>query len=294
MRTLVAVDLSPASDDALRMAVTLRAKGAPLAVCHVMPKLTSIQPLFPQMAAGELAQLAELPVRVEESLRQHVREVTGLGSADYELFVDQGIDYAEVARRAELWRADRIIVGTSGASGLKRVLGSVAERIVRYAPCAVLCVRAHDAKGPVIAATDLSSPSVPAMKAAVEEAARRGAALIVAYAVELSGVSLASLALAPLVGNFIRPDAVANEKLLAHETIAAHLSELGAEAEIVIPEGGPAATSIVRLAEDRGASLLVVGTRGRTGLARLALGSVAERIIREAPCDVLAMRLPET
>lgn len=293
MRTLVAVDLSPASDDALRMALELRANGAPLAICHVMPKLTSIQPLFPQMAAEELAQLAELPARVEDSLRQHVRAVTGLGPSDYELFVDQGIDYAEVANRAEQWKADRIVVGTSGASGLKRVLGSVAERIVRYAPCAVLCVRAHEAKGPVIAATDLSSPSVPAMKAAVEEARRRGAPLIIAYAVELGGVSLASLALAPLVGNFLRPDAVANEKLLARETIAAHLSELGAEAEIAILEGGPAAASITRLAEERGAALLVVGTRGRTGLARLALGSVAERVIREAPCNVLAMRLAE-
>jgi nucleotide-binding universal stress UspA family protein len=258
-----------------------------------MPKLTAIQPLFPQMAAAELAQLGELPARVADTIRQHVHKVTGLGSSGYELFIDQGIDYAEVATRAEQWKADRIVVGTSGASGLKRVLGSVAERIVRYAPCAVLCVRTRETEGPVIAATDLSTSSVPAIKAAVEEANRRGAPLIVAYAVELGGVSLASLALAPLVGNFIRPDLISNEKLIARESIAAHLSELGAEAEIVVLEGGHAATAIVRFAEERGASLLVVGTRGRTGLARLALGSVAERIIRESPCNVLAMRLTD-
>jgi nucleotide-binding universal stress UspA family protein len=293
MRTLVAVDLSPASDEALHVALGQRVKGAPLAICHVMPKLTAIQPLFPQMAAAELAQLGELPARVEDTIRQHVHKVTGLGSSGYELFIDQGIDYAEVATRAEQWKADRIVVGTSGASGLKRVLGSVAERIVRYAPCAVLCVRTRETEGPVIAATDLSTSSVPAIKAAVEEANRRGAPLIVAYAVELGGVSLASLALAPLVGNFIRPDLISNEKLIARESIAAHLSELGAEAEIVVLEGGHAATAIVRFAEERGASLLVVGTRGRTGLARLALGSVAERIIRESPCNVLAMRLTD-
>lgn len=54
---------------------------------------------------------------------------------------------------------------------------------------------------------------------------------------------------------------------------------------------GDAAAAVVGFAHETGAELLVVGTKGRSGLARLALGSVAERVVRNAPCPVLAVRL---
>jgi nucleotide-binding universal stress UspA family protein len=60
----------------------------------------------------------------------------------------------------------------------------------------------------------------------------------------------------------------------------------------VIPEvvlGEPVATVLER-AEQRGYDVIVVGTHGRTGLAHLVLGSVAERIVRRAPCPVLTVR----
>ena len=47
---------------------------------------------------------------------------------------------------------------------------------------------------------------------------------------------------------------------------------------------------LVRLATERKARLVVVGTRGRTGFARLALGSVAESVVKHAPCSVLGVR----
>lgn len=53
---------------------------------------------------------------------------------------------------------------------------------------------------------------------------------------------------------------------------------------------GAAAPEILRIAAEQKASLIVIATRGRTGLARIALGSVAERVIREAPCPVLVVR----
>lgn len=59
------------------------------------------------------------------------------------------------------------------------------------------------------------------------------------------------------------PDVVANEELLARETIAARLADLGVEGEIVILEEGAAAGAIVRLAEERKAGLFVAGTQGR-------------------------------
>ena len=53
---------------------------------------------------------------------------------------------------------------------------------------------------------------------------------------------------------------------------------------------GPAAPAILRAATELPAQLLVVGTHGRTALSRIALGSVAEAIVRAAPCSVLVVR----
>lgn len=60
----------------------------------------------------------------------------------------------------------------------------------------------------------------------------------------------------------------------------------------VIP--GIPADEIVRFARDRGIDVVVLGTRDRKGVARVLLGSVAERAVREAPCPVLVVRRRET
>lgn len=56
-------------------------------------------------------------------------------------------------------------------------------------------------------------------------------------------------------------------------------------------EGDPA-TEIVKYASEQRADVIVIGTHGRTGVDRLVLGSVAERVMREAPCSVLVVKLP--
>jgi universal stress protein A len=69
--------------------------------------------------------------------------------------------------------------------------------------------------------------------------------------------------------------------------VAAPLSGVTVTTEVLI--GSPART-IAKIAADRGADLIVMGTHGRGGLAHLLLGSVAERVIRMAPCPVLTVR----
>lgn len=64
---------------------------------------------------------------------------------------------------------------------------------------------------------------------------------------------------------------------------------LGGKAETFMREGSPA-QEIVATANDWHADLIVVGTHGRGGLGRLVLGSVAEHVLREAPCPVLTIR----
>lgn len=77
-----------------------------------------------------------------------------------------------------------------------------------------------------------------------------------------------------------------------HTTLEGAMAQVGAVGEARVLDGS-AATAIVGCAEELEAALIVVGTHGRTGLARLALGSVAEHVIRNAGCSVLAVRLAE-
>jgi nucleotide-binding universal stress UspA family protein len=60
----------------------------------------------------------------------------------------------------------------------------------------------------------------------------------------------------------------------------------------ILLEGDPAA-EIVRYAGDASIDLIVMGTHGRTGLERLLMGSVAEKVMRDAPCSVLVAKLPK-
>ncbi len=62
--------------------------------------------------------------------------------------------------------------------------------------------------------------------------------------------------------------------------------------EHVLLEGDPAA-EIVNYVREAGFDLVVMGTHGRTGLERLLMGSVAEKVMREAPCSVLVVKLPK-
>jgi universal stress protein A len=81
------------------------------------------------------------------------------------------------------------------------------------------------------------------------------------------------------------PDEQGLTKLFAHL-----LAELGTEVPVVVASHrGDAADEIVRYARAREIGLIVVGTHGRTGLSRAVLGSVAERVIRTAPCPVLTV-----
>lgn len=71
------------------------------------------------------------------------------------------------------------------------------------------------------------------------------------------------------------------------ETMAAGITELSVEAHVL---GGAPGPSIVAIANDRQADLIVMETHGRSGINRLVMGSVAEYVLRHAPCPVLTMK----
>jgi nucleotide-binding universal stress UspA family protein len=89
-------------------------------------------------------------------------------------------------------------------------------------------------------------------------------------------------------GEFALPDTLRAGTLDALRHFAAPVADAGVLEDVRLREGG-VAREILRDAESAGADLIVMGTHGRSGFERLALGSVTEKILRKATCPVLAV-----
>lgn len=274
---LVALDMSN-DDEALRQADSLAlALDAPLAVCHVLPDLSQVRVLFPQ-DAGPLPTSEVLNDGARAALTQRVMRVTGRSLHPEAIQIESGSPHAEVRRAAEQIGAGVVVLGP----------GRTAAKLAHHPAWAVLVARTSPATGSVIGATDFSDPALPALAAAAREAARRNVPLRFLHAVDFdtSGVAMAwpAAAVWPTIDT---TDALVTS---ARTLLVDSLSQFDAAGEVLVMRG-PAASAIVGAATSEGASLVVVGTRGRSGLPRLLLGSVAESVMRDAPCSVLAVPL---
>ena len=274
MRVLVATDLSQGSDAALWEGARAAAPTDPLAVVHVSP-----HPNDRGTASDDDVRHAAL-----HRVGDHAATVVGRA---VEVFVDHGTDHARIVERAEAWKADLLVVGSQGQSGRVRGVGHVARRIARNASCDVLVARAWKEKGDglVLAATDLSRPSLPAIRAGAYQAQRRRVPLEVVHVSSFLDVEadylfeLASPAVAVAAYDDERV-----RRLLSHA-----LTRMGIDAESKVVHGS-AAAAIVSEANAIGATLIVVGTHGRSGLARVIRGSVAASVMSAAACSVLLVQ----
>jgi len=144
-RILVPVDFSDASRTALRQAKTLaESLGAKLDVLHVWEPTPNVTPVQLGWMAGDAnAFCASLENELCEKVRGMVDEVFGAGADQTEILVEAGYVAHSILERLEAQRYDLVVMGTHGRRGLSHlVLGSVAERIVRAAPCPVMTTRA--------------------------------------------------------------------------------------------------------------------------------------------------------
>jgi universal stress protein A len=82
---------------------------------------------------------------------------------------------------------------------------------------------------------------------------------------------------------------LSNEASKELEQILEGLQDAGISSEFLVRRGYPEQV-IVELAQEKDVDLIVMGTRGRTGLAHVALGSIAERVVRDAPCPILTVK----
>lgn len=138
----------------------------------------------------------------------------------------------------------------------------------------------------ILVPTDFSSSSEAALRFAAELASRFGGVLHVLHVIE-SAVIPDSLA------RFLAPRPIEERRTPAAESFAGDVLGNGplAEQEVVSAAvEGVAAREIVRYAGEHGIDLIVIGSHGNTGLAHILLGSVAETVVRTAPCPVLTVK----
>jgi nucleotide-binding universal stress UspA family protein len=291
-KVLAALDFSETSELGLVQGHAIaKAAGAELLVCHIVANVVRVNALFPERNWLDALAVPELMEAAGDLAEQRITALTGRARGDVTLLVDHGSADAAILRHAEEQRVDLIVVGSHAHAGIRHVLlGSVAERVARYAHCSVLVVRRGPASGQVLAATDFSDPARPAIAAAAGEAKRRGARLTVHHSLGLATPLGVSAAL-PFGATAPRPpqDAVEAARGLALEMLADGLSRFGMEGDRLVTAGVPE-DDIIEAAATLSAELVVVGSRGLTGLSRVVLGSVAETVARRAACSVLIMR----
>ncbi len=197
----------------------------------------------------------------------------------------------ETVNAVERHRADLVVVGTHGYSGLKHaVLGSVTERILQRVPCPVMVVKEEPKSWTpqvrqIFVPVDFSEHSKVAVAVATELAIAFGARLEVFHAIDF----------APGYTPYFPPEASelqTNIELRAQEQL-----EALREGVVGLPEEaqarlvrGPAARAILEESERIGADLMVMGSHGRSGLARWTLGSTTERTVRKALCPVIVVK----
>jgi nucleotide-binding universal stress UspA family protein len=180
--------------------------------------------------------------------------------------------------------ADLVALGTRGRAGLAHVLlGSVAERVARLAPCPVLTV--HAAVSPprplrkLLVPMDFSEPSLGAL-ALARRLVEPGGTLVVAHAIP------------PVMGPGDPPVPLpdpASEVWARREYEKLQPTLAGVTSELDLRFGAPD-TTLLEVAAERAVDAIVMGTVGRTGLAHVFLGSVAERVIRGSPLPVFSAK----
>ena len=290
---LVATDLTQASTAALVQGrAHAAALGAPLMVCHVVPDVFHQHPLLPNPSQSELGIEARVIARAAELTTTQVRDVLGLGPSDVRVVIETGAVDEEIVRLGEQEHAQLLVVGGASRDGADPFVGHVAEQVVRYAHSSVLVAR--DARAGVreprlLVTTDFSDHSMKSLEVASRIAKATGAHVTLLH-VSTPPSSVASTAFMPFGDTWTPPSAAAMAELDALglkmlEGLAKQYGFAGFE-----QVAGDPAEVIVDRAEALDASLVVLGSRGRKGLARFVLGSVAESVIEQCSRSVYVVR----
>jgi nucleotide-binding universal stress UspA family protein len=285
-RILVPTDFSKPSDAALAHARRLAdSTGATLHVLHVVDNMF-LRAVLADPRDYETAALRQLQDRVPTEDR----------GAPAILVLERSDEPAdEITSYARTHDIDLIVMGTHGRGRMAHLLlGSVAEKVARTAPCPVLTMRDNPLTSSVenlriLVPTDFSPSSDAALGCANRLAAQLGGSIRMLHVIENAavGTSFGSEVFIPEP-----PEGLTERTMEARIQLSQRILEDGRSRVSVTGDviHGPVGAMITAYAGDTGFDLIVMGTRGRGGLAHLLMGSIAESVIRTAHCPVLTVR----
>jgi len=295
-KLLIALDESSCSEHAGRLGLALAKRlSAEATVVHV------ITPAPAPFGIGTYSQTLE---RYAQELLSSWKELGKDLGLEVKIRYTHAQDAAEgIVHTATELACDLIVMGTHGRERLSRVfLGSVAERVSRLSPVAVLLVREDSEVRPIsgvferiLAPVDGSMAGAPALQVADQLAQKLGAKLQILHVIPYLP-PLIFMPGTPNTGPRVVYNPEATERALLEEGQAiveaakskAKTSKV--HTEVVKAQADLESQVIVEYAQQHHSDLIVMGTHGRTGIERLLLGSVAEGVAHHASVPLLLLR----
>ncbi|HET9456659.1 MAG TPA: universal stress protein [Candidatus Limnocylindrales bacterium] len=297
MRVLLAYDGSVAADEAVTLATSVEwPSDSTIRVAGVVePPL--VLPGVPWAGAGVAVAPevdAQMAAHLEAQVAEAVRRLRSTG-AGVEGAVLRGRPATVLVDEAGAFGADLVVAGSRGHGEIATlVLGSVSAEIVDHAPCPVLVAR-RPSLHRILFATDASEASAAAEAVLVAWRIIANAAvrvLSVASIVEPWHTGIAPTMYRQVVDAYSRD---LEEAKVQHRRIASEAADRLAAAGRTVDHRiatGDAATAIVAGADEFEADLVVLGSRGQTGLTRMVLGSTARNVLHGSHASVLIVHPP--
>jgi nucleotide-binding universal stress UspA family protein len=278
-RFLVATDLSSRAQKAVARAVQLaKEHGGILTVLHVLAGEAGYETRTQQSAS-----------KIEKDLRRKVEALSPKKDRVTTVRVVPGTPFVEIIRQGREEAADLILVGAHGENFIKDLLpGTTAEKIVRKGDRSVLVVKqgAQRSYRRALVAVDFSDHSRHALELALRLAPQAEFHALHVYSGFEGMLRRAGIKDSGII-RYQRQ--VARE---ARQQMEVFMRAIDRRRKPIRKEvwNGQARREITTIARRLRADLVAVGTAGRTGVPYILLGSVAEHVMREAPCDVLVAR----
>lgn len=282
-KILVATDFSPVSDHALDFAASIaRAFDSRIYLTHIITL-----DAFPMMAP-EIATTTELKEKVRARVEFDKTAKSGrLNGINYEAVLEEGALWAAIEGQVEKFGIDLVVLGTHGASGIKKVLlGSGAEEVFRHSRVPVLTI------GPAVKEVKPAGAEFKKILFATEfgPSAEREAAFAVSLAQEHEA-KLTLLNVIPYLEEYSEAAVQAKRKEVVaqlRELVPAE-SELWCKPEFLMVIGDPV-EEILKHAGENDADLIVMGAKKREKLAGYLPHTKAFRVVTAAKCPVLTVR----
>jgi nucleotide-binding universal stress UspA family protein len=190
--------------------------------------------------------------------------------------------------------AGLVAMGSRGLGRIRRLaMGSVSDSVVRHAHCPVMVVRWKPVVFParILLATDASKEARLAATTASDLAQRTGSEVHIVHVdkeLKLTHGSYAGVDVGPLPG--VHQGELDRQAQELFEAEVGRMKTSGIEVAGVHLKKGRVDEELVVLAEEIGADLIVIGSKGLGGIRRALIGSVSDSVVRHAHCPVMVVR----